>query len=168
METFHLLHLASNWPRPPNTPDIQGAPDQLPPPPTGMPAGSLIPSLYTLSETVKRAVTHVVPEETEDDPDPEETILYPVSATKQSSHFSSAHVTPPPEPVNHVAPVPPSPRPTSRKRIRAAAVQMIFAERTSRAFISPEQVETLQEGAARALLETLIKWRQAESTEVPS
>jgi hypothetical protein len=110
----------------------------------------------------------LVPEETEDDPDPEETILYPVSATKQGSHFSSAHVTPPPEPVNPVAPVPPSPRPTSRKRIRAAAVQMIFAERTSRAFISPEQVETLQEGAARALLETLIKWRQAESTEVLS
>jgi uridine phosphorylase len=168
METFHLLHLASNWPRPLNTPDIQGAPDQLPPPPTGMPAGSLVPPLYTLSETVTRAVTQMVPDETEDDPDAEETILYPVSTTKQSSHFSSAHVTPPPELANPVAAVPSSPRPTSRKRIRAAAVQMIFAERTSRAFISPEQVETIQEGAARALLETLVKWRQAESREVPS
>jgi uridine phosphorylase len=44
-------------------------------------------------------------------------------------------------------------------RIRAAAVQMIFAERYSRVFISPDEVEALQNAAATGLLETLARWK---------
>jgi uridine phosphorylase len=133
-----------------------------------MPAGSLVPSSYIQPENVAGTLTLVVPDGTEEDPDPEETILYPVSTTRsrQNSHVNSAQATPPSELADPVPPVLSLPPPASRNRIRAAAVQMVFAERTSRAFITPEQVETLQEGAAKALLETLIRWKQAHSTEV--
>lgn len=39
--------------------------------------------------------------------------------------------------------------------IRAAAVQMIFAERGSRAFIAPEEVTALQNGASKGILEAI-------------
>lgn len=48
--------------------------------------------------------------------------------------------------------------PSSRRQpcIRAASVQMIFAERSSRAFITPEQVQILETACATGLLEALI------------
>jgi hypothetical protein len=36
---------------------------------------------------------------------------------------------------------------------------MIFAERATKAFISPQEVEVLQEATAKALLETLASWQ---------
>jgi len=43
-------------------------------------------------------------------------------------------------------------------RIRAAAVQMIFADRPSQAFITPEQVHALENDAAIGLLEAIIAY----------
>ena len=157
METFHLLHLANSWPRPDNEPSKEG--DAAPVPPTGMPASSLIFPSSTLPTSDAMITTAEVTNDPEEDLDAEETILYPVS-TKQSSRMNSNHATPPTD----TNPLPSLP--TSKRRIRAAAVQMIFAERTSRAFISPEEVETLQEGAAKGLLETLFKWHEQRSTEL--
>lgn len=51
---------------------------------------------------------------------------------------------------------------TQGRKIRAAAVQMVFAERATKAFISPEQVEMLQEATARGLLETLVRWKTVD------
>ncbi|TIC44883.1 purine and uridine phosphorylase [Wallemia mellicola] len=45
--------------------------------------------------------------------------------------------------------------PASQSKIRAAAVQMVFAARASRAFISPAQVKQLQNWVGRACLDTL-------------
>ena len=43
-------------------------------------------------------------------------------------------------------------------RIRAAAVQMIFADRPSQVFITPEQVHSLENDAAIGLLEAIIAY----------
>ncbi|CAG8758121.1 7013_t:CDS:1, partial [Acaulospora colombiana] len=72
--------------------------------------------------------------------DAEETILYPNAQTRAASNSIQTST-------NGV-----------QSRIIAAAVQMIFAERSSRAFISPQEVEIMQEGAAKGLLETLVKY----------
>src|SRR5258706_12854731 len=45
-----------------------------------------------------------------------------------------------------------------RPRIRAAAVQMIFADRPSQVFITPEQVHALENDAAIGLLEAIIAY----------
>jgi uridine phosphorylase len=49
--------------------------------------------------------------------------------------------------------------PTQHGRIYAAAVQMIFASRTSGAFITPEQVKSLEEWAGLMCLKTLARWQ---------
>ncbi|CAG8609584.1 3226_t:CDS:2 [Acaulospora colombiana] len=69
--------------------------------------------------------------------DAEETILYPNAQSRAASNSIQTST-------NGV-----------QGRIIAAAVQMIFAERSSRAFISPQEVEIMQEGTAKGLLETL-------------
>lgn len=43
-------------------------------------------------------------------------------------------------------------------RIRAAAVQMVFADRPSQAFITPEQVHALENDAAIGLLEAIVAY----------
>lgn len=175
METFHLLHLANSWPRPDHD-STEGA-DQAPAPPTGMPASSLVfpsstlPTSDAMILNTKTSEPPAAAEEEDDDADLEETILYPHSSTITSPQAN----TPPPQPFLNLAEVAASLQPTveeappastatwdpqSRRRIRAAAVQMIFAERGSRAFISPGEVETLQEGTARGLLDTLVKWHE--------
>lgn len=45
-----------------------------------------------------------------------------------------------------------------RPRIRAAAVQMVFASRTSQDFISPEQVTETEAWCGKALLEAMSKF----------
>jgi len=167
METFHLFHLANNWPSPPNySTHAQGELDHVTPPPTDMPALSSVRTSSILSRTG----TGTAPPASPDAPgelDPEERILYPTSISRQGSQLISRHSTLALESADPSQPVPLSPGSGSRRRIRAAAVQMIYAERNSRAFISPEQVEALQEGTAKALLETLIKWRRPITTDTP-
>lgn len=123
METFHLLHLANNWPRPPKPlPDPTSPTTEInlhPPPPTSPP---LTP--------------HVLPSAILPGDEAEETILYPNSHLRQNQVSTTS----------------------SNRRIRAAAVQMIFAERVTRAFISPEEVDLLQEATSKGLLETLAGW----------
>lgn len=110
METFHLLHLASCWPRRSNTPRAGPAP-----PPACEPAE-----------------THVV-----------DSVVAPATSFVPQS--------------------PSIPRTTATDvvtgpRIRAAAVQMIFADRTSQVFITPEQVHALENGVAIGLLEAIIAY----------
>jgi uridine phosphorylase len=47
---------------------------------------------------------------------------------------------------------------SSRPVIRAAAAQMVFASRSSEAFISPEQVNEVEEWSGRGVLEALCKF----------
>lgn len=113
METFHLLHLASCWPRRSN-----------PPPP-----GRTNP-VQPLS--CEPAEAHVV-----------DCVVAPaLNIAPQSA--SIPYVT--------AANVDTGPR------IRAAAVQMIFADRPSQAFITPEQVHALENDAAIGLLEAIIAY----------
>ena len=59
-----------------------------------------------------------------------------------------------------------APKPPSHGKIRAAAVQMVFAARASRAFISPAQVKQLQTWVGRACLDTLAAFHiPAEATQ---
>jgi uridine phosphorylase len=60
---------------------------------------------------------------------------------------------------NHNSRQTPATATSPSRRIRAAAVQMIFADRATKAFISPQEVEVLQEATAKALLETLATWQ---------
>jgi uridine phosphorylase len=110
METFHLLHLASCWPRRSN-PLPPGRTGTVPPPP------------------YKPADVHVV-----------DSVGAPALSTVPQSpsipHVSAADVI-------------------TGACIRAAAVQMIFAERPSQVFITPEQVHTLENDAAVGLLEAI-------------
>ncbi|PVF96856.1 purine and uridine phosphorylase [Serendipita vermifera] len=140
METFHLLHLSNSWPRrqPLRTPHpktngyTSGEEESVaPPPPTNVPVEPFI-----LPSTALSAVS-----------DGEETILYPNPHARAASNSApnSVQVS-----SNGV-----------QSRIVAAAVQMIFAERTSRAFISPQEVEIMQEGTAKGLLETLLKYSES-------
>ena len=80
---------------------------------------------------------HVLPSVSLPTDEADETILYP----------------------NHQSRQPPATPTSPSRRIRAAAVQMIFAERATKAFISPQEVEVLQEATAKALLETLASWQ---------
>ncbi|KAG8830665.1 hypothetical protein FRC17_004499 [Serendipita sp. 399] len=147
METFHLLHLAANWPRPGRASRSDEEANEgdhgvehgdighrEPPPLTSIAVEPLIlPSSSFLSTDITK-----------------------------SEPFSSDY---PPDLPSDDGPAilhPPT------RKIRAAAVQMIFAERTSRAFISPQEVAILQEGSARGLLETLVKWRATHRTHPPS
>ncbi|KAG8841836.1 hypothetical protein FRB91_004639, partial [Serendipita sp. 411] len=131
METFHLLHLAANWPR--SSAPLHQADEkeeqQEPPPLTSMAVDPFIlPSSSALSTDISSGDS-------------------PSSVPRLNGHKHSH---------------------TPMRRIRAAAVQMIFAERNSRAFISPQEVAILQEGSARGLLETLIKWRATHSPKLRS
>ncbi|KAG8821112.1 hypothetical protein FRC18_011439 [Serendipita sp. 400] len=131
METFHLLHLAANWPR--STGLLRQADEkeeqQEPPPLTSMAVDPFIlPSSSALSTDISSGDS-------------------PSSVSRLNGHKHSH---------------------TPMRRIRAAAVQMIFAERNSRVFISPQEVAILQEGSARGLLETLIKWRATHSPKLRS
>ena len=76
---YHADLAESVWkPGPCNNPaDIQ-----LLPLPAGMPVRSLVPPSYELSQSLIRAATHMVLDETEDDPDADERILYPASTTR--------------------------------------------------------------------------------------
>lgn len=47
---------------------------------------------------------------------------------------------------------------SSRPVIRAAAAQMVFASRSSQAFISPDQVNELEKWSGRGVLEALTKF----------
>ena len=51
-------------------------------------------------------------------------------------------------------------------RIRAAAVQMVFANRGSRDFITPEQVEALENWCAVAVLEALASFQIEQEVSV--
>ena len=113
METFHLLHLASCWPRRSNTP----------------PRGRTNPVQPLSSEPAEAHVVDYVV-------DPALNIA-PQSAS--IPHVTAANVDTGP-------------------RIRAAAVQMIFADRPSQAFITPEQVHALENEAAIGLLEAIIAY----------
>jgi len=113
METFHLLHLASCWPRRSNPP---------PPGRTGLaPPPSCEPAEAHVLDSVVAPATNSVPQ--------------PPSIP----HTTAADVATGP-------------------RIRAAAVQMIFAERSSQVFITPEQVHALENEVAIGLLEAIIAY----------
>jgi hypothetical protein len=138
METFHLLHLSNSWPRryPPRVPhhakQTNGYTSQEEEESAPPPPTSMAAEPFILPSTTLSVGS-----------DTEETILYPNAHTRVTSN---------------------STQPSSngiRTRIIAAAVQMIFAERSSRAFISPQEVEVMQEGAAKGLLETLIKYTES-------
>jgi uridine phosphorylase len=47
---------------------------------------------------------------------------------------------------------------SSRPVIRAAAAQMVFASRSSQAFISPDQVNELEKWSGRGVLEALVNF----------
>ena len=113
METFHLFHLASCWPRRSNLP----RPGRAGP----APAPSHEPT-----------EAHVV--------DPE--VASATDAIPQSPSI----------PLVTAADVVTGPR------IRAAAVQMIFADRSSQIFITPEQVYALENDVAIGLLEAIIAY----------
>jgi hypothetical protein len=137
METFHLLHLSNSWPRrhPPHVPhhhkQTNGYASQEEES-APPPPTSMAAEPFILPSTTLSVGS-----------DTEETILYPNAHTRAASNPTQASS-------NGI-----------HKRIIAAAVQMIFAERTSRAFISPQEVEVMQEGAAKGLLETLIKYTES-------
>ena len=111
METFHLLHLASCWPRK-SKPQGPGSTGTAAPP-------SCEPAEAHVVESVVAPATHSVPQ------------------SPSIPHITAADVVTGP-------------------RIRAAAVQMIFADRTSQEFITPEQVRALENDAAIGLLEAII------------
>ena len=111
METFHLLHLASCWPRRSNPPP-PGSTGPAPPPPCE-------PAEAHVVDSVAAPATNSVPQ-------------------------------PPSNP--HTAGVVTGPR------IRAAAVQMIFADRSSQVFITPEQVHAVENDVAIGLLEAIIAY----------
>jgi len=113
METFHLLHLASCWPRR-SDPPLPGRTGPAPPP------------------SCEPAEAHVV-----------DSVVSPALNTVRQSP-SIPHVTA--TDVN------------TGPRIRAAAVQMIFADRASQVFITPEQVHALENDAAIGLLEAIIAY----------
>jgi uridine phosphorylase len=113
METFHLLHLASCWPR---------RSDHLRPGRTGQAAPPFR----------EPADSHIVDSEA-------------AAATDAVPQF-------PPIPHDTAADLVTGPR------IRAAAVQMIFADRSSQGFITPEQVGALENEVAIGLLEAIIAY----------
>lgn len=55
----------------------------------------------------------------------------------------------------------------STARIRAASVQMIFAERTSKTFIVPEEVKKLEAACSQTLLESLSTFEILDSVSLP-
>jgi len=122
METFHLLHLASCWPRRSNPPLPRGTEPAAPPP--HKPAGAHVVGVELAS------VTDAIPQ------------------SPSFPHVAVGVVTGP--------------------RIRAAAVQMIFADRSSEVFITPEQVHTVQNDAAIGLLEAIIAYSIPEELLHPT
>ena len=76
---------------------------------------------------------------------------YPTTPTISEAQLSSPQSPPPQVNIASKDGRPLSPRP----RIRAAAAQIIFADRHSREFITPEEVELVENWAGRSVLETL-------------
>ncbi|KAH9911571.1 purine and uridine phosphorylase [Epithele typhae] len=95
-------------------------------------------------------------------PDPEPA---PVSAPAPPHHAATAPSIPPPAPpaTQTAVPSPSSPvviaggSEEKRPRIRAASAQMVFASRTSRDFITPEDVAAREAWTGRAMLEALVR-----------
>lgn len=129
METFHLLHLASVWrPR-----QHRATTNGLTVPPTKLPD---TPSLSPPSST-NSSSSPTSPQVNGSHP----TINNNNRTSTESESESESGIA--------------TPTPTPTARIRAAAVQMIFANRRTQDFISPTRVQELEEWSGQAVLGAL-------------
>jgi uridine phosphorylase len=152
METFHILHLAASWPRhaprapaaEPNDPPLTAAPVaalRLPPSPAPprLQLG-LDPSPHT-GPGPAPAHTQPEPKAEDEDKDEEGVELELPARPPQPPLTARSPRFPPLVPNTHV---------------RAAAAQMVFAQRASRAFIAPAEVAALEAWAGRGVLDALV------------
>lgn len=128
METFHLLHLASVW-----RPHLTGE------------APSHGDASEETSERIPLTSRPVTPSIS---PGPSTQHLPPVDEDAHNITPVSTNTAPDEQDLR-------LPRPP---RIRAASVQMIFADRKDQGFITPAQVDALEALAGRAVLETLVRF----------
>ncbi|EIN14751.1 purine and uridine phosphorylase [Punctularia strigosozonata HHB-11173 SS5] len=153
METFHILHLAASWPRhAPRQPHTE--PND--PPLTAGPVSAHIdaPAAHQPAEPQPSTA-----ESTAADPTSGNAPASTTAEHGQSEHEDGVELDMPP---GEDKPAPSTSRSARfaplvpNTHIRAAAAQMVFAQRLSQDFITPEKVAELEAWAGKGVLDALV------------